>query len=1356
MLSRSKCRGESYRVLSGYCPDDHCKTKLYFPAWDTSIECTGCGQRHEKSAILNIEQVTDPEVALHNMVRNVLLGNVVPKKGSDSIRVLGLSNYHCKLLAPILTTHGMDKAGKAKPLPSLNQGDIFDCSILGDRAFQINPEHINITGYGRDQTGSVNYLEKTIEMIHRFNKDHGEVLIPLHADGDGHCLVHAVSRALVGREFFWHALRVNLRNHFESTLDRYKALFHDFIDVDEWITIIAECDPEFIPYDGEALGLRNIHIFGLANVLHRPIILLDSLGGLQSSADYSGVFLPALVPVEKCKGKDGTLHKPLCIAWSSSGRNHYIPMVGVKGRPLPKIPRWMMAKAWGLPQESMNQYVEFDTDNLCTIGGERTLGDKYIQKLATAMEEVFQDKYKVHPLLVADMYQYVYKRSGIVGILPEEVTEAAQRAVDENRLYRCQTCDAITEFSISPDWFTRGGMLYSLAETTHGKLQHTKKYSFPMHGLICSYDPLKDELVPDMSHSGLTQCTWCQGNSLRLVKGDGTIVYTNGDRTKTSAPTTRCNCGFKHYWDGKEYDNLPETIPVELSWGGKSVKETVYWFQYESIPAMNSNAYEIASDLTQKHFPGEFGSERLIQSVANSILTRTAKKEEDYKPITLAGMQAPETPFVSEVSTSRGPTSPRRSESSSGPTSPRRSDSSPGPSSPRTPVEQSPTKMILTGFKSTTFHKEELNMSEKERQIKERVETQAPLQQKRATLVEERRKHRDEWKKRQEQDMKKEASTSKQTEISGGNKTNVQPPKPTGKKIRLSTSDGRQLMMSLETAITYKDLQTKIESELHVPTDRQKIKFGFPPKELKPPEDGKEDEPIPLQHGDKVVVEILPDPNQPKEQPMETQSYEPTSQPRQAWSSSAEQESASEQMQGMEQLAQDQGAELDLQISSMALMATITGSDLWNYVQNMPQLFVRNGLFYRQVERDLGLADNKHFTLPTLPNKTFRYSAATDSLELCLEPLGHFPVGPGVDDPANLSKLASEKIAGAGAGATGGVATQDSEQDSMYGRLAAGASGVIKPGMSRDRTTRLAFTGQAHTLSESSSQSEVFTGQAHTLSESSTSAQSVAFTGQAHTLSERRSQSEAFGGQAHTLSASTSSAVSDGTTPQVKSQKTEQVPFQVDKETEGTNSENVEIKDSSHGVQESPTEICDLKLEDLEKQDSEVKDTTSDDVIAVESTAFDDITEVKGTTIGDVVGEKSTAFDDDMDTSAEPNIPISPMQVDSTGPNLLTGHTSQNQVCESMSESESKSEFANPCLDSDPAGASNANVPALVRTDTQPFTLTSDTDNRSQEVTGAGDRLVAKKVGPGYTILTRETTEKVDKQSKPAELMEDS
>lgn len=66
---------------------------------------------------------------------------------------------------------------------------------------------------------------------------------------------------------------------------------------------------------------------------------------------------------------------------------------------------------------------------------------------------------------------------------------------------------------------------------------------------------------------------------------------------------------------------------------------------------------------------------------------------------------------------------------------------------------------------------------------------------------------------------------------------------------------------------------------------------------------------------------------------------------------------------------------LDSSIASLAIMSTVTGRDLWTYVQTMPHLFSVGGLFYKQMERDLGLVDGKHCQLPALPGKvSFRKS----------------------------------------------------------------------------------------------------------------------------------------------------------------------------------------------------------------------------------------------------------------------------------------------------------------------------------------------------------------------------------------------
>ena len=56
----------------------------------------------------------------------------------------------------------------------------------------------------------MHYLKETLDELSAFNGGK-KCLVPIHADGDGHCLVHAISRCLVGRELFWHALRTNMQ-----------------------------------------------------------------------------------------------------------------------------------------------------------------------------------------------------------------------------------------------------------------------------------------------------------------------------------------------------------------------------------------------------------------------------------------------------------------------------------------------------------------------------------------------------------------------------------------------------------------------------------------------------------------------------------------------------------------------------------------------------------------------------------------------------------------------------------------------------------------------------------------------------------------------------------------------------------------------------------------------------------------------------------------------------------------------------------------------------------------------------------------------------------------------------------------
>ncbi|XP_026547720.1 deubiquitinating protein VCIP135 [Notechis scutatus] len=1005
------------RIFSGTCPDPKCQARLFFPAHGPlssgSIECTDCGQRHEQRQLLGVEEVTDPDLVLHNLLRNALLGVSgagPPRKNTELVKVMGLSNYHCKLLSPILARYGMDKqTGKAKLLTEMNQGDVFDCALLGDRAFLIEPEHVDTVGYGKDRSGSLLYLQDTLEDIKKANNSQ-ECLIPVHVDGDGHCLVHAISRALVGRELFWHALRENLKKHFMENLSRYKALFHDFIDAAEWEDIINECDPLFIPPEGVPMGLRNIHIFGLANVLHRPIILLDSLSGMRSSGDYSATFLPGLIPEEKCMGKDGMLNKPICIAWSSSGRNHYIPLVGIKGAALPKLPMKLLPKAWGVPQDLIKKYIKLEDDGSCVIGGDRSLHDKYLMRLVAAMEEVFMDKHGIHPSLVADVHQYFYRRTGVIGVQPEDVTAAAKKAVMDNRLHKCLICCALSELHVPPEWLAPGGKLYNLAKSTHGQLRPDKNYSFPLNSLVCSYNPVKDVLVPDYSLSSLTACNWCHGTLVRRVRSDGSVVYLDGDRTNTRSTGGKCGCGFKHYWEGKEYDNLPEAFPITLEWGGRVVRETVYWFQYESDQSLNSNVYDVAMKLVTKHFPGEFGSEILVQKVVNTILHQTAKKNpDDYTPVNIDSAHA------------------RRAD-----------DMQQG----QDLASQLPTKIILTGQKAKTLHKEELNMSKTERTIQQNIAEQAPIMQKRKT---------EKWK----QVQKGTARTVSPGTIPDGSssapatptKTPYSPISTKEKKIRITTNDGRQTMLTLKSTTTFLELQESIAREFNIPPHLQCIRFGFPPKELLPPKEGQENEPVPLLHGDRITIEILKG-KEDSNQASSVHSAHVVKHDDIAVTSRISSKELQEQ--------------IDKEMYSLCLLATFMGEDVWSYAKGLPHLFQQGGVFYNIMKKTMGLADGEHCTFPHLPGKTFVYNATEDRLELCVDAAGHFPVGSDVED---LVKEALNQVRAE-------ASSRSREASPSHGLLKLGSGGVVKK-KSEQLHNVTAFQGKGHSLGSGASSQQL-------------------------------------------------------------------------------------------------------------------------------------------------------------------------------------------------------------------------------------------------------------------------------------------
>ena len=151
-------------------------------------------------------------------------------------------------------------------------------------------------------------------------------LVPLYTTGDGNCLLHAASLAMWGfedRQFILrNALHESLTTadrNINTLQDRCRMyMLRDFevnmSDNDwylEWQQIVNQAKPSM---SGHHQSLEESHIFVLANVLRRPIIVYGvpkassfSTGGTMQNINFHGVYLPLIWGSQLC-------HKPpLCL-----------------------------------------------------------------------------------------------------------------------------------------------------------------------------------------------------------------------------------------------------------------------------------------------------------------------------------------------------------------------------------------------------------------------------------------------------------------------------------------------------------------------------------------------------------------------------------------------------------------------------------------------------------------------------------------------------------------------------------------------------------------------------------------------------------------------------------------------------------------------------------------------------------------------------------------------------------------------------------------------------------------------------------------------------------------------------------
>ncbi|KAM9383483.1 tumor necrosis factor alpha-induced protein 3 isoform 1-T1 [Phaethornis superciliosus] len=173
-------------------------------------------------------------------------------------------------------------------------------------------------------------------------------LVPLKTNGDGNCLMHAASQYMWGiedidlvlRKTLFSALRENDTRNFKLRWQREAVKSQEFIETglhydtrnweEEWEYLIEMTSPETsgarnrLPYN----ALEEIHIFILANILRRPVIVLADkvVRSLESGSSFAplnvgGIYLPLLWPAEEC------YRYPIVLGYDNM---HFTPLVTLK------------------------------------------------------------------------------------------------------------------------------------------------------------------------------------------------------------------------------------------------------------------------------------------------------------------------------------------------------------------------------------------------------------------------------------------------------------------------------------------------------------------------------------------------------------------------------------------------------------------------------------------------------------------------------------------------------------------------------------------------------------------------------------------------------------------------------------------------------------------------------------------------------------------------------------------------------------------------------------------------------------------------------------------------------------------
>ena len=226
-------------------------------------------------------------------------------------------HYRSRLLGALLNA----RAGTA--------GRPFDCRRIARSDFRP-------TGPWADKFSDGEAAAFLADALGALEHGSGVRLVPVHTLSDGSCLPHAVSRSLMGKEIFYDALRLSLQGELEAHAGWYAEHLNTgalWMGEEEWAARWKSLCEAAAPTHGERTHryLENEHILGLANVLGRPVLLLDNLtaAGLPEHGwTTPGLFLPLRFSrAQLSEAHGGKLPGPVVIGWQGSSHNHYVSLV---------------------------------------------------------------------------------------------------------------------------------------------------------------------------------------------------------------------------------------------------------------------------------------------------------------------------------------------------------------------------------------------------------------------------------------------------------------------------------------------------------------------------------------------------------------------------------------------------------------------------------------------------------------------------------------------------------------------------------------------------------------------------------------------------------------------------------------------------------------------------------------------------------------------------------------------------------------------------------------------------------------------------------------------------------------------